>query len=81
MGGRQKNLTKKQSFRIGVKKAQGTVTYTLDNKAKKAKITVSKKGIVTVPKKCKKGSYTITVTAKGNANYLSGKKKVTIKVK
>ena len=77
----KKDLTKKKTFNIGVKKAQGTVTYTLDAKAKKAKITVSKKGKVTVPKKCKKGSYTITVKAKGNAKYLSGKKTVTIKVK
>ena len=78
---RKKDLKKKKSFKIEVEDEQGTVTYKLTKKAKKAKIKVSKKGKVTVPKKCKKGSFTITVQAKGNENYLSGKKKVKIKVK
>ena len=78
---KSKDLKTKKSFSIGVKKAQGAVTYTLDKKAEKAKIKVSKKGKVTVPANCKTGSYTITVKAKGNDNYLSGKKNVTIKVK
>ena len=78
---RKKDLKKKKSFKIGVEDEQGTVTYKLTKKAKKAKIKVSKKGKVVVPKKCKKGSFTITVQAKGNENYLSGKKKVKIKVK
>ena len=78
---RKKDLKKKVSFQIGAKKAQGTVTYTLDKKAKKANITVSKKGKVTIPKKCKKGTYTIIINAKGNKNYLSVKKKTTIKIK
>ncbi len=78
---RSKNLKKKKTFSIGVKKAKGSVTYTLSKKAKKAGIKVSKKGKVTVPKKCKKGTYTITVTAKGTDAYESAKKTVKIIVK
>lgn len=51
----KKNLNKNQTFSIGVNKAQGNVLFTLDKKAKKAKIKVSEKGSVTIPKKCKIG--------------------------
>ena len=44
------------------------------------KITVSSKGVVTVPKKCKAGTYTISVKAAGNDNYKPVTKTVTIKV-
>ena len=70
-------LKKKKTFSLGVKKAKGKVTYTLSKNAKKAKIKVTKKGKVTIPKKCKKGTYTIKVKAKGNKSY----KAKTIKVK
>ena len=74
--------SKKQSFTIAFKtKAQGTVTYTLNSKAKKAKIKVSAKGKVTVPKGCKKGTYKITVKAAGNSKYKALSKTFTIKVK
>ncbi len=78
---RSKQLKKKKTFSIGVKKAKGKVTYTLSKKAKKAGIKVTAKGKVTVPKKCKKGTYTITVTAKGTDAYKSVKKTVKIIVK
>ena len=73
---------KKQSFTITFKtKAQGKVTYTLNSKAKKAGIKVSSIGKVTVPKKCKKGTYKITVKAAGNTQYNALNKTFTIKVK
>ncbi|MBR3244161.1 MAG: hypothetical protein IKF90_15940, partial [Parasporobacterium sp.] len=78
---KQSSLTQKKTFSIGVANAKGKVTYALDSKAKAAKITVSSKGLVTVPKNCKKGTYRIKVTAAGNANYKSGSKTVTITVK
>ena len=78
---KRSNLTKKKSFNIGASKAEGNVTYTLNAKAKKAKITVSKEGKVTIPKKCKKGTYKITVKASGDNNYKAAAKNVTIKVK
>ena len=78
---RTKNLTKKKTFTISVKNAEGNVTYTLSKSAKSAGIKVTKAGKVTVPKKCKKGTYTITVNAEGNSDYLAGKKTVTVKVK
>ena len=77
----KKDLTKNKKIKIAVNKAQGTVSYKIDKKAKSAKITVSAKGVVTVPKNCKKGTYKITVTAKGNKNYASGKAVFTIVVK
>jgi hypothetical protein len=61
-----------------VKKAQGTVSY---KSSKKKYVTVSSKGKVTVKKKTPKGIYKITITAKGNKNYKSGSKTVTITVK
>ena len=78
---RSKDLSKKKSFKIGVKNAEGSVGYTPDSKAKKAGIKVTKKGKVTVPKKCKKGTYKITVTASGNDGYEAGEADVTVKVK
>ena len=78
---RRSRLTKARSFSIGASKAQGKVTYTLDKKAKKAKIKVSSKGKVTVPRKCKKGSYRITVKAAGNKKYKAAKKTVKIIVR
>ena len=63
------------------KKAQGKVTYILSKAAKKAGIKVSAKGKVTLPKKCKKGTYKITVKAAGNSKYKAVTKTFTIKVK
>ena len=75
----RKSLKKAAKFAIGAK-GKGKLTYSLSKKAKKAKIKVSAKGKVTVPKKCKKGTYTITVKAAGSKNYKSGKMKMTIVV-
>ena len=77
----KKDLKKKKSFNIGVKNAKGKVTYTLSKNAKKAKLSVTSKGKVTVPKKCKKGVYNIKVKAAGNDEYKSAQKTVTITVK
>lgn len=70
----------KKTFSIGAANAKGTVTYTPDATAKKAGITVTKAGKVTVPKGCKAGTYKIAVKAAGNKNYKEGNKTVTIKV-
>ena len=78
---RQAKLKKAKSFSIGPKNAQGKVTYTPNAAAKKAKIKVSKSGKITIPKKCRKGTYRITVTAAGNSSYESVSKAVVIKVK
>ena len=78
---KRKQLTSRKTFKIGVTKAKGKVTYTLGKSAKKAGIKVGKKGKVTIPKKCRKGTYKIKVKAKGNAKYKAGTKTVTIKVK
>ena len=73
---------KKRTFKIAyAKKAAGKVTYKLTKKAKKAKIKVSRTGKVTVPKKCKKGIYRITVKAAGNACYKAATKTFKVVVK
>jgi hypothetical protein len=66
-----------QTFTIKVKNAKGTVSY----KSSKTKYVTVSKGKVTVKKGTPKGTYKVTVTAKGNSNYKSGSKKVTITVK
>ena len=70
----------KKTFNIGAANAKGTLTYMPDAAAKKAGITVTKAGKVTVPKGCKAGTYKIAVKAAGNKNYKEGNKTVTIKV-
>ena len=78
---KQKILTKASSFSIGASKGQGKISYSLNSTAKKAKLKVSAKGKVTVPKKCKRGTYMITVKAKGNGNYKVISKTVKVVVK
>lgn len=72
------NKKKAQTIKLTVSKAQGSVTYKSSNSKY---VTVSAKGVITVKKAAKKGKYTITVTAKGNANYNAATKKITITVK
>ena len=78
---KRSKLTRTRKFSIGVSKAQGKVTYTLNKAAKKAKIKVTKKGLVKIPRKCKKGIYKIVVKAAGNKYYRAGKKTVKIKIR
>ena len=70
---------------VTVKKKQGTLSYKNVSKTKKLKKfkVNAKNGTITVPKGTKKGTYKIKVkvTAKGNANYKSGSKTVTVKIK
>jgi hypothetical protein len=75
---------------LTISKAQGTVTVTLvksgTTKKIRAKVTVSKKGVITLKKsKYTKGTYKVKVkiVAKGNSKYKSKKinKTVTIKIK
>lgn len=79
---RKKQLKKgKKSFKIKVTKAKGKLSFIRNKAAKKAKIKVTKKGKVTIPKNCKAGVYKITVKAAGDKNYDVGKKIITITVK
>lgn len=69
---------------VKVSRAQGKVTYKNVSKkkaVKKWKVN-AKTGKVKVPKKTKKGTYTVKlrVTAAGNGNYVSGYKTVSFKV-
>ena len=75
------NQTIKSTSAITVKKAKGKVTY---KKIKgSSKIDVNQNGNITVKKGLKAGSYRvkIKVTAKGNANYKSKSKTVTLLIR
>lgn len=50
---------KKAAYKL---KAKGTLTYKV-TKGKSKYISVSKKGVVTLKKGCKKGTYKVTITA------------------
>ena len=78
---------KKKTLKLGVKvnkgKAHGIVTYKVTKYPKGAKkcVTVNKKGVVTIKKRAKKGTYKIKVTANANAIMKKATKTVTIKIK
>jgi hypothetical protein len=77
-----KKTTIKKSKAFYVRKAKGTVTF--KKISGNGKITVSKKGKVTVAKGLKKGktySVKVKITASGNAEYKAKSKTVTLKVK
>lgn len=67
------------------KKAVGKVTYkktSKDKATKKFKVN-AKTGKITVPKRTKKGTYTVKVkaTAKGNGSYKAGSKTIAVKIR
>lgn len=79
---KKKAVTFKLSKYAKITKSIGTVTYSKTSGNKK--ITVNAKtGLITVKKGLKKGSYKIKVkiTAKGNTNYKSGSKTLTVTIK
>lgn len=82
-----KNLKKKsKKIKITVKKNKGfkgAVTYKVTKYPKNAKkyISVSKKGVVTLKKGAKKGTYKVKVSVAGYKKYNPKTKTVTIKVK
>ncbi len=79
---KKKAVTFKLSKYAKITKSNGTVTYSKTSGNKK--ITVNAKtGLITVKKGLKKGSYKIKVkiTAKGNTNYKSGSKTLTVTIK
>lgn len=69
---------KAKTFTIKVTKAQGKVSYKSSNSKY---VKVSGKGKVTVKKGCPKGTYKITVTAKGKGIYNKKSKTLTVRVK
>lgn len=71
---------KKSSFKIKVK-ATGKVSYSVTAKAKKAGVSVSKAGKVTVKKSTAKGTYKVTVKAAATSLLKAATKTVTVKVK
>lgn len=76
----------KQSANIKLSGAKGKVSASLSNAAKKAKIKASVSGKtkvkVTIPKKCKKGTYKVAVKAASTTVYkMAAAKTITIKVK
>lgn len=78
---------KKKTLKLGVKvndgKAHGIVTYKVTKYPKGAKkyISVNKKGVVTIKKGAKKGTYKIRITANSNAKMKKATKTVILKIK
>lgn len=78
---------KKKTLKLGVKvnkgKAHGVVTYKVTKYPKGAKkcVTVNKKGVVTIKKGAKKGTYKIKIMANANAKMKKATKTITIKIK
>ena len=77
---------KKKAVKINLKakaSGKGKLTYKVKSTPKGMKkfITVSKKGVVTLKKKAKKGTYKITITAAAKGSYKKTTKVVSIKVK
>ena len=70
----------KKTFKIKATKAQGAVSYSVTKAAKKAGVSVSKAGKVTIKKGTKKDTYKVTVTAAGNDEYSAGSKTVKVKI-
>lgn len=72
---------KKIDYKLGAK-AKGTLTYKVTRGSSKY-ITVSKKGVVTLKKGCKKGIYQVTITAAAtkDGKYKRATKDVIFKVK
>ena len=78
----KKNTIFASYIAIKVKNAKGSVSFKRVSGNKK--ITISKSGKITVKKGLKKGktySLKVKVTAKGNTNYKSGSRTVTVKIK
>lgn len=77
---------KKKAVKFNLKakeSGKGKLTYKVKSTPKGMKkfITVSKKGVVTIEKNDKKGSYKITITAAAKGNFKKATKTITIKVK
>ncbi len=68
---------------ISVTKSYGKLTYSKVSKGSSKYLTISKSGVITVKKKTKRGTYKISVkvTAKGNNNYKSATKTLTVTIK
>ena len=72
---------------VVVSAATGKVTFAFDKSVKKAKKTkkfkISSTGVITVPKKTKKGTYKlkVVVTCAGDANHTPTTKTVAVKIK
>lgn len=70
---------------ITVKNNQGAISYTKVSKGTSKGLSITSKGVISVKKGTyKKGStlkINVKVTAKGNSNYKSGSKTVTVKIK
>ncbi|HAH18895.1 MAG TPA: hypothetical protein DCL29_07820, partial [Eubacterium sp.] len=77
----KKNLKIKKVFTI--KGAQGTVSYQINKAKLKKQFKINKKGIITLKKKLKKGTYKVKVKVivAGNDEYEEFSKVVTVKIK
>ena len=78
---KKKKQTIKRAKAIAVSNAQGTVTYT--KKSGNKKLVISKKGVVTIKKGLKPGTYKLKVNVKawGNSSYKARTRTATVTIK
>jgi len=77
---------KKKKLKIKLKaktSGDGKLTYSVKKTAKKLRkyIKVSKKGVITIKKKAKKGTYKVLIKASATEKYAAAKKLIKIKIK
>ncbi|MCR5691626.1 MAG: hypothetical protein K6G62_05350 [Eubacterium sp.] len=77
---------KKKKLKIKLKaktSGDGKLTYSVKKTAKKLRkyIKVSKKGVITIKKKAKKGTYKVLIKASATSKYAAAKKLIKIKIK
>ena len=70
----------KKTFKIGAK-AKTKLSYSVTKKVKKAGVSVSSAGMVTVKKGTKKGTYKVAVKAAATSAYKAASATVTVKIK
>ena len=66
---RRSKLKRKKTFSIKISDSRGELSFICDEASKEAGIKVSGKGKVTLPARCKKGTYIITISAAENDEY------------
>ncbi len=78
---KRKKLKKATKLNIGLSNIETPITYVFNSKVYGAGFKLSSDGNIIIPKKCKKGTYKITIKASATKEYKATTKKITIVVK
>jgi hypothetical protein len=78
---KRKKLKKATKLNIGLSNIETPITYVFNSKVYGAGFKLSSDGNIIIPKKCKKGTYKITIKAKATDEYKATTKTITIVIK